>query len=121
MYPYGYPSLPLQSVHWGFRLQKRQLTRRNWLEMVQDHSSCKLTKLSDRLPAIEGLARLVQKHTKDEYIEGMWKKDLEEQLTWHVQSAADKGHRPYIAPSLHRSVVVVGLGRWPGPTSSMAR
>ncbi|OIW34542.1 HET-domain-containing protein [Coniochaeta ligniaria NRRL 30616] len=114
-YPKGYPvevylALAEPDFDPGFALQKRPLTREAWPAIVEDYSSRRLTKKSDRFPAIGGLAKLIQEQTKDEYIAGMWMEGLEDQLTWRVKSSryvksseartlAPDAVAPYIAPS----------------------
>ncbi|EPE24535.1 hypothetical protein GLAREA_08387 [Glarea lozoyensis ATCC 20868] len=83
-----------------FHIAKRPLTEKNWHQIVSAYSSAKLTYSKDMLIAISGIARLIQLTTKDQYIAGMWKKDLEIQLCWSVYSSGG-GQRilPYTAPS----------------------
>ena len=64
-----------------------------WVEMVQDYSGRFLTKPTDKLAAIAGIARrlLILAHetnriTQDEYYAGLWGSHLLEQLHWKVVS-----------------------------------
>jgi hypothetical protein len=81
-YLYGYPPWVREDEILGFTLKKRPLTRQNWPAIVEDYSGRKLTKTSDIFPAIGGLARLIQEQSKDEYVAGMWREGLEDQLAF---------------------------------------
>ncbi|KAK7999111.1 hypothetical protein PG991_014786 [Apiospora marii] len=54
----------------------------NWSEIVKDYSSATLTVDSDRLPALSGIARRQHGITGDQYLAGMWRKELKTQLPW---------------------------------------
>ncbi|KAI0477537.1 heterokaryon incompatibility protein-domain-containing protein [Xylariaceae sp. FL0804] len=55
---------------------------RIWADMVREYSAKKLTYPGDRLMAISGIARLIQKTIKDEYMAGMWRRNLARELCW---------------------------------------
>ncbi|KAH3957471.1 hypothetical protein HBH70_225220 [Parastagonospora nodorum] len=55
-----------------------------WLTTVEEYSKGKLSYASDRLVAVSGLARLLQKSIGSGYVAGMWRKNLELQLLWTV-------------------------------------
>lgn len=60
-----------------------------WARAVRDYTTCKLTKYSDRLSAIWGIAKLVRDQLRihipgDEYGVGLWKTNLAVQLAWRV-------------------------------------
>jgi hypothetical protein len=80
--PNGYPPWVRTYIRLGFDLRKRPLTREHWPVIVEDYSRRALTKKTDRFPALAGLAGLIQEHTKDEYVAGMGREDLEDQLAW---------------------------------------
>jgi len=72
-----------------------------WHLLVNLYSAAKLTRYSDKLVALSGLAHAVQSETGDEYVAGMWRKDLEVQLLWTVPYERDvPGPRPYQAPTV---------------------
>jgi hypothetical protein len=50
--------------------------------MVTRYSSRNLTKASDKLPALSGLAHEYQMRWPDEYLAGLWQKDLWKNLLW---------------------------------------
>lgn len=61
--------------------------------------------MKDRLPALAGLARIVQSRTNDEYLAGLWRGDLAAGLLWTVATVryggGVTGRRPpfYFAPT----------------------
>lgn len=65
-----------------YELKRRGMDRSNWDDLVSQYSGARLTQSSDRLIAIEGLARSIQATTKDEYVAGMWKEWIVRQLAW---------------------------------------
>ncbi|KAH8686159.1 heterokaryon incompatibility protein-domain-containing protein [Tricladium varicosporioides] len=82
----------------SFRFLRRPLQNDNWGAIIQKYSACKLTYSRDKLIAMSGLARIVQEGNKDEYVAGMWRKDLETQLTWYAYTPLPR-ISPYVAPS----------------------
>lgn len=71
-----------------------------WNEVVRDYSRCKLTKETDRLVAISGVAAswLEITSTDDEYLAGIWRKTLPYSLLWEVTGERSP-QTSYIAPS----------------------
>ncbi|TVY39874.1 hypothetical protein LSUB1_G005033 [Lachnellula subtilissima] len=55
-----------------------------WYKAVCVYSSAQLTFSEDKLIAISGVARHIQSMSGDEYIAGLWRKDIEMQLCWRV-------------------------------------
>ncbi|KAI0172239.1 heterokaryon incompatibility protein-domain-containing protein [Hypoxylon sp. FL1284] len=74
-----------------------------WKTLVDLYSACHATRNSDRLIALAGLAGIVQqtRGAADEYLAGLWKKNLRTQLCWRADERAVNRSRilPYIAPS----------------------
>lgn len=54
-----------------------------------DYAPRQLTFARDRLPAISGLAKPVFEGTGDQYLAGLWAKDLHVGLIWHIPEAPD--------------------------------
>jgi hypothetical protein len=80
--------------------------RLSWFEIVSRYTARSLTKQSDVLPALSGIARAFAKSTSDEYCAGLWKSYIEHCLlwasNWHVSSGFKLHSRPsgsYLAPS----------------------
>lgn len=61
-----------------------------WGAMVKAYSSCYLTKGSDKLVALAGLAWKVRENRNDTYLAGMWRKGLLSQLCWHTLPQHEK-------------------------------
>lgn len=72
-----------------------------WLNICEDYSSRSLTKETDKLIALSGIARSFQKHfPNDKYIGGLWSSHLPLALLWERNgSAKDVYTTEYIAPS----------------------
>lgn len=69
----------------------------DWGEIVRWYSVAKMTKSSDKLPALSGIARRQHEATGGHYLAGMWKDKFLRQLVW---SCHEKGERPeWRAPS----------------------
>jgi hypothetical protein len=65
-----------------------------WQNVVQIYGKCSVTKPEDRLIAIAGVAKSIQPFLDDEYLAGLWKKDLPYNLVWVMR---------YVDGSLRRS------------------
>lgn len=70
-----------------------------WLRIVSRYSDCVLTRPSDNLVALSGLARLFQEVTGDEYLAGLWRSHLLDALDWRVDMPGRKLTADYRAPS----------------------
>jgi hypothetical protein len=57
-----------------------------WYITLKEFSIRRLTKVSDRIPAISGLAALVRDITEDEYCAGLWRSDLLRGLLWQYSA-----------------------------------
>lgn len=82
----------------------------SWLMLLQEYSSTQLTIPSDRLPAIQGIAAVLQKPQGGRYFYGVWEADLLEQLLWIFQFDTrydTKGRRT--SPN---TVVELGENQW---------
>ncbi|PQE23216.1 heterokaryon incompatibility protein [Rutstroemia sp. NJR-2017a BVV2] len=56
----------------------RTKTAVSWMGLVVKYTSRRLTKDSDKLPAISGIARTIAERTSDEYFAGLWKSYFQE-------------------------------------------
>lgn len=59
-----------------------------WYHVIGIYGCLNLTKITDKLPAIAGIARQVQLRTGDVYLSGLWKFDIERGLQWFYQPAS---------------------------------
>ena len=64
------------------RLEDPHLRSYSWMDMVTKCASRKVTKQSDRLPTIFGLAQCLQRWGFGGYLAGRWRDDLLAQLLW---------------------------------------
>lgn len=89
-------------VEWWNKLT-RTLSREQWVlwtHLVERYSQMRLKYDTDRLAALSGAVKETQSHTGDEYLAGLWEKDLPYQLLWH-STHPQSCHRPqsYTAPT----------------------
>jgi hypothetical protein len=61
-----------------------------WYKLVEEYSSCKLTKDEDILVAISGIAKSWRDITGDEYLAGIWQRSLAFGLLWRANRNATK-------------------------------
>ncbi|KAK8020092.1 hypothetical protein PG990_005230 [Apiospora arundinis] len=65
----------------------------SWPEHVTEYSARRLTVISDRLRAIEGIAQSIRTEVNVEYLSGIWKDQLLPQLMWKHIEAGRSGFR----------------------------
>jgi hypothetical protein len=70
----------------------------HWPSLIEAYSKCNITFLSDRLPALSGVASGFQKSTSDMYLAGLWKNDLHKGLLW-ISCKKSSPTAEYCAPS----------------------
>lgn len=58
-----------------------------WQSLVKDYANRNLTKYSDKLIAIAGVAQEAEKRTKNKYLAGLWRDHLFMNLVWYVHSS----------------------------------
>jgi hypothetical protein len=56
----------------------------NWFEVVEEFSRLRLTRESDRLTALIGVATVFQSSLKCAYLAGLWEKDIARGLLWDL-------------------------------------
>ncbi|KAE9365649.1 HET-domain-containing protein [Stipitochalara longipes BDJ] len=62
----------------------------HWRKIVERYCQLGISVSSDRLPALAGLANIIQEHTKDTYIAGHWRSSLVSSLLWYRLDADEK-------------------------------
>ena len=86
---------------------------RRWGSILQEYNGRCLTKLEDMLPALSGMAKVVAELIGDQYLAGLWKRNLFLDLLWWTDPMSQKAEHidlpqllqrlsstaPYIAPS----------------------
>jgi len=65
-----------------------------WPQIVQRYSASNLTFEKDKLPALSGIARLGYNETGDQYLAGLWMRQIEEQLCWRRWASEYIAKRP---------------------------
>lgn len=70
-----------------------------WKRIVSLYTNCDLTFECDKLPALSGMAQQMQHIAPDEYIAGMWKRNLITELCWTTSKPALTFSETYRAPS----------------------
>jgi len=60
-----------------------------WHHLVEDYSLRGLTKYTDKLIAVAGVAEAVQKRTANKYLAGLWKRQLYKDLLWFCRHLVD--------------------------------
>ncbi|KAJ3549171.1 hypothetical protein NM208_g640 [Fusarium decemcellulare] len=71
-----------------------------WLHLLSKYSSLGLTKESDRLPALSGLAKTWQARGASQYLAGLWEDNLLESICWTAaQNIETRRGSQYRAPS----------------------
>jgi len=60
-----------------------------WIELVIEYSSCNLTFPSDKLIALSGLAKHMERVFNIEYCAGLWGHDMVQGLAWHRYNETD--------------------------------
>lgn len=71
-----------------------------WHSLLEAYGARRLTEPTDKLPAMSGLARLVQKRTNAEYVAGLWSNSMIEGMAWWASGrGAPVSRDGYIGPS----------------------
>lgn len=76
--------------------------RRRWHDLVEEYTKTSLTFLTDKLPALQGIAKRVQTQRKSAYYAGLWEDSLCFDLLWEVNlhlGAIQPENGVYRAPS----------------------
>lgn len=70
-----------------------------WEKIVRAYTSGELTNTTDKLIAISGIAREMERHIyeKDSYLAGLWRFDIIPQLLWDIAEPRQAGQRTRIA------------------------
>ncbi|KAI9934626.1 hypothetical protein MW887_000242 [Aspergillus wentii] len=87
-------------------LDRSDLTPWTWWEFVEAYAVRDLTCISDKLPAMSGIANMMSQKTGDDYLGGLWRSSLITDLAWSSYMNWYGREKPtyippreYIAPS----------------------
>ena len=70
------------------RLASKNLTVQDWYDLVEIYTARRLTRQSDRLRAIAGLAVTFKEVLQEDYEAGLWTHDLHYGLNWRLEGGA---------------------------------
>lgn len=109
---------PFRSV---FSVEEEAEVHKLWHDVLERYTQRNITYIKDRLPALSGIAKVVQDISRSEYIAGLWSKTLIRDLAWSAVSG-EYALPEYAAPTfswasipgsvcLHRTYDL-GRGRW---------
>jgi len=68
-----------------------------WRSLVENYTRRNLTVASDRLPALGGIAKKFEVAWKDNYLAGIWERQLLPSLSWRRSDKPDQPHYPALA------------------------
>jgi hypothetical protein len=73
-----------------------------WHQLLREYTHCKLTFRRDKLVAISGLAAICSRLNNDQYVAGLWKSRLPQELLWKVRATPRNlpENKEYSAPSV---------------------
>ncbi|GAB7350683.1 hypothetical protein MBLNU459_g1245t1 [Dothideomycetes sp. NU459] len=119
-YPNGLPRFldaePREDLHWKQTLQRgaaagplQPINRPGysldnfWEIAVRTYTSCNLTVGSDKIVAIAGIANLILEGLEESYVAGLWRNNLEEQLSWRVIDCKQANGKPSVRAKEYRA------------------
>lgn len=82
-----FPQLDIPAVMDPHEFSRAQDPLSLWDDMITAYSERDFAREEDRLPAVAGLAAIIQQRTGEEYLAGLWKSRMPAQLLWVVHSA----------------------------------
>jgi hypothetical protein len=99
---------------------ERREAAENWHRVVEQYSSLSLTKQTDRLAALSGLA-IRSSPVLGQYLAGLWEHSLVSDLMWRIDKLEHGIVRPteYIAPSWSWASVTGQVKFWPESDTRM--
>jgi len=84
----------------------------SWLTLMSQYSEKRLTKMEDRLPALLGMANVIQQATGYQYIAGVWKSDTLNGLSWTVDRSNQFLRKGVISGVPDKSTRISGIPSW---------
>jgi hypothetical protein len=86
--PEEYGPKPLNIDH----LNASDTAHEDWKRIVERYSLHELSKQTDKLIALAGIAEMMSRQIPGIYVAGMWEKYLASQLLWRVDPVYENGH-----------------------------
>lgn len=71
------------------RTRNRPRSQGGWLSLIEDYSRRQFTGPAEKLAAIAGAARLLAEHGKDEYLAGLWRSHILEDMFWRTKHPSE--------------------------------
>jgi hypothetical protein len=96
LFPDGIPD----GLRHSRRYNNRTSLADQWSDIIWEYSKAKLSKATDKLIALSGLARDMHTRTGSEYVAGMFRYNLETELLWEVFGPPAKRPQVYQAPTV---------------------
>ena len=64
--------------------ERHAVLNEKWAVVIDNYTRCELTKASDKLVAVSGVARVLANRFNDSYVAGLWQSNLVGGLCWRV-------------------------------------
>ncbi|KAF9481006.1 HET-domain-containing protein [Pholiota conissans] len=77
--------------------------RRLWWSMIEQYSGCALTVPSDKLVACASIAEIFQPIMKDQYVAGLWRRSLIQDLLWEIDPPTEAHPTLLPRPAVYRA------------------
>jgi hypothetical protein len=87
--PHGFPHAFAKTI-----VKQKKKFHKLWPQLVQLYSAANLTFGKDKLPALSGVARFEYNETGDQYLAGLWRDNLVDQLCWFRRVAPYRVMQP---------------------------
>jgi hypothetical protein len=71
----------------------------NWQRIVTRYNQTQATYETDKLPALSGLVKAIRNESRDEYMAGLWRRSLQDDLGWSAIRETIRRPEKYRAPS----------------------
>jgi Heterokaryon incompatibility protein (HET) len=94
----GIMTIPGVGVHWSKGGDVGNLVN-EWAPIINHYSAGKVTFQRDKLIALSGISRLFSARYNTQYLAGLWKEDLVQQLVWHTLENPQPRPEYYQAPT----------------------
>ena len=75
----------------------------SWRAMVEVYTTCSLTEQQDKLIAIQGLANIYKSLHDDDYLAGLWRRQLPSGLMWTTRNGLQANGEPTYRPETYRA------------------
>ena len=75
----------------------------SWRSLVENYTTCSLTEEQDKLIAIQGLVNIYKSLRKDDYLAGLWRRELPSGLMWTTRNGLQANCKPTYRPETYRA------------------